>query len=260
MKNLETIISNLKTKPEVDAVFLTGSHGKDRKPYSDIDLVIILNTNDQKLNSLYTWVDDTFTDVFFFDHSDIERIDSAKEIPGNTLDGVLVSWLGKATIQFDKSGKISALKGKVHTLGDLVKIPQSEKDQFWQKINYNLVANTRYFESHDPIYHEALEIRLLYSVSEVFTGYFEFRDILWRGEKNALKYLKENDIPFYSAFVSYTKATGLKQKFDRYSEMVSLVFPNGYRTWQKTEIAPQPKDRSKADIKALIVYWQELIK
>lgn len=258
MKNLTQIIKNLRSHQNVDAVFLTGSQGNEHKPYSDIDLVIVLDKHEHDLTSLYTWIDDKFADIFFFDRADLERIETSKELPGNAMDAVFVSWLQKATIQFDKSGKLIDLKNKANELSEKISIPKSEKDLFWQKINYNFVANTRYFESNDPAYHEALEVRLLYSVSEVFTGYFEFRDIIWRGEKTAMKYLKENDAGFYNAFIAYTKAANLEDKFNKYSDLVKTVFIDGYKLWNKGDILPQTQDRSKADETELIKYWDEL--
>jgi hypothetical protein len=258
MKTLPQTIEKLKLHQDVDAVFLTGSQGNEHKPYSDIDLVIILNKHAYDLTSLYTWIDDKFADIFFFDQADLERIDTTKELPGNAMDAVFVSWLQKATIQFDKTGKLTDLKNKADELNKKVSIPKSEKDLFWQKINYNFVANTRYFESNDTTYHEALEVRLLYSVSEVFTGYFEFRGILWRGEKSAMKYLKENDTNFYNVFIAYTKAVDLSDKFNKYSDLVKMVFTDGYKLWSKGDVLPQAKDRAKADEKELIKYWNEL--
>lgn len=256
---LTKIIDNLKTKTEVDAVFITGSQGDEHKPYSDIDLVIILNKHAHDLPSLYTWIDDTFADIFFFDHADLERIATSKELPSNAMDAVLVSWLHKATIQFDKSGKLTDLKGKRNELDTKAVIPKSEKVTFKEKINYNLIANTRYFYSNDPLYHEALEMRFLYSISEVFMGYFEFRDILWRGEKAAIKYLKENDVNFYNAFMGYAKATNLSDKFEKYTALVGLVFTAEYTQWKKGNAFPQVKDKVNMDSKKLIEYWNGLI-
>ena len=67
MSIFNTIIEKLKTKDEVDAVFVTGSYGiAQEKSYSDIDLVIILRKNTNKLKSVYTWIDGVFADIFFF--------------------------------------------------------------------------------------------------------------------------------------------------------------------------------------------------
>jgi hypothetical protein len=232
MNTLANVLEKLKGKEEVDAVFITGSQGTEHKPYSDIDLVIILHKHQHDLGALYTWIDGTFADVFFFDHADLERIENSEVIPGNKMDGVLVRWLDLATVQFDKSGKLTKMIEKRNDLSKVVAIPKSEKDSFCWKINYNFIANTRYFESNDPLYHEALEARLLYSVSEVFVGYSEFRNILWRGEKQMIKYLKEHDQVFYHAFIAYTRATNLTERFQAYSKMVQMVFTSGFEFWQ----------------------------
>ncbi len=258
MTTLAHIIKKLKSHENVDVVFLTGSQDEKNKSYSDIDLVIILNKHKHELVSLYTWIDDKFADIYFFDHDDLKRIETSKEFPGHAMDAIFVNWLTKSVIQFDKSGKLSRLKEKITELNKKIVIPQSEKDLLWQKINYNFVANDRYFESGDPIYHDALEVRLLYSVSEVFTGYFVFRDILWRGEKTAIKYLKENDVDFYGAFAWYTKADNLKDRFNAYVRLVNLVFSVGYQLWNKGDVLPQTKDRSRTNEQELIEYWNEL--
>ena len=260
MLKLDEIVNNLKAKSEVDAVFLTGSQGSEHKSYSDIDLVVIFDKHKYDLTSLYTWTDDTFADIFFFDHADLKRIEENQQLPANAMDGVFVSWLEKASILFDKSGKLTALKNKKGDLIKKIEVPKSERDLFWQKINYNFVANRRYFESNDPLYHEALDIRLLYSVSEILTGYFEFRNIPWRGEKTALKHLKQNDQDFHNAFVAYTKAATLNERFDKYTSLAKLVFTSDYKFWNKGDVLPQSKDRTKVDTKKLAEYWQDLIR
>ena len=259
MLKLDRIINNLKSKSEVDAIFLTGSQGSEHKSYSDIDLVVILEKHRYDLTSLYTWIDDKFADIFFFDHSDLRRIEESQQLSANAMDGVFVSWLEKSSILFDKSGKLTALKDKTEELNKKMNVPKPEKDLFWQKINYNFVANKRYFESNDPLYHEALEIRLLYSVSELFTGYFEFRDIPWRGEKAALKYLSQSDQDFHNAFMSYVKARTLGERFDRYSTMAKLVFTGDYKYWGRDDVLPQSKDRAKEDAAKLVQYWEHLV-
>ena len=259
MLNLDEIVNNLKAKSEVDAVFLTGSQGSEHKSYSDIDLVIILDKHQYDLTSLYTWIDDKFADIFFFDHADLKRIEDSQQLPSNAMDGVFVSWLEKASILFDKSGKLTALKNKREDLIKKISIPKSERDLFWKKINYNFVANKRYFESNDLLYHEALEIRLLYSVSEILTGYFEFRNIPWRGEKMALKHLKQNDEDFHNAFVAYTKAVTVNERFDKYTSLAKLVFTGDYKFWNKGDVLPQSKDRSKEDATKLVQYWEHLV-
>lgn len=257
--SLNNIIEKLKSHLEVDSVFITGSQVTESKPYSDIDLVIILNRNINQIKSIYTWIDDKFADIFFFDLEDLERIENLKEISDNSMDAIFINWLLKGQIQFDKTNQLTELKEKSDALKNTAKIPESEKSQYWQKINYNFVANKRYFESNDPIYHEALELRLLYTIPELICGYFQFRDISWQGEKQALKYLKENDQEFYDLFISYTKAQNLNDRFENYSKMIEKVFVGVYKIWQKDQIIAETKDEKSESKNKAIEFWKELI-
>jgi len=237
MKSLEIIINGLKNSDDVDAVFLTGSLGrKESKPYSDIDLVVILKENTLGLYSLYRWIDNTFADIFFFDLADVK----------NATDNLLAHWLKNADIRFDKSGATTELKKKANASERTPMVSIKEKQSFWQKINYNFVANKRYFESNDRLYHEALELRLLYSTIEVVCGYFALRDIPWRGEKNAVTILAAHHPDFYELFKKYSSSGLLKDRFLYYSQMVSLIFTDEYKQWTVTDKILIKKDLSIA--------------
>jgi predicted nucleotidyltransferase len=235
MESLEKIIQGLKNSDGVDAVFLTGSLGrKESKSYSDIDLVVILKENPYGVYSLYRWIDNTFADIFFFDLSDVK----------NATDNLLMHWLKNADIRFDKSGATTKLKKKANINNQVLAVGTKEKQSFWQKINYNFVANKRYFESNDQLYHEALEFRLLYSTIEVICGYLALRDIPWRGEKNAVTALAAHHPDFYALFKKYSVAQSLKDRFLYYSQMVDLVFTNEYKQWTIADEILVKKDLS----------------
>lgn len=234
MTELQKIIAHLEQGDDVDAVFLAGSLGKgEAKPHSDVDLVVILKGNKMNLYSFYRWIDGAFADIFFFDLADLARIRAGAGDDGNGMDGVFLDWLKNANIRFDKSGTLTALrKTKAEVT---LTVSTNEKRNFWQKINYNFVANKRYFESNDPLYHQALELRLLYSAIEVICGYLAFRDVPWRGEKDAVRYLSAHDPDFYALFQKYSAATSLKDRFGYYSKMVSAAFTHKYRQWKPTD-------------------------
>ncbi len=259
MYHLDEIIRNLKAKDEVDTVFITGSHGLgEEKPYSDIDLVVVLKENSEKIRSVFTWIDGQFADVFFFDHSDLARMGAANILEADSMDGIFISWLKKASIFFDKSGKVTRLVSSTKDLR--ISVPESRQKEVWQKINYNYIANKRYYESNDPLYREALELRLLYSAIELITGYLALRGILWRGEKEAVKYLKEHDPKFYSLFLEYTAAENLEARFAAYSKIVKAVFPTGYKLWEESDVITMFNDQTLADEGTQAAeYWDHLV-
>ena len=257
MPTLTNTLEKLKSNPNVDAVFLTGSSETGRKPHSDIDMVVILKKHDKDLSAIYTWLDDTFADIFFFDHADLDRMENAELLPGNGMDAIFLNWLRRSVIQFDDSGRVTGMKDMLAYISVKVGLPQLEKDTACFKINYNLVANTRYFESNDLVYHDALEIRLLYSVSEIITGYCTLRNIYWRGEKLAIMYFQKADIPFYTAFKEYTSATNIQQRFAAYKKLAELVFTDEYKMWNKGDVISQAKggEVNKAELNE---YWKGL--
>lgn len=259
MNQLETIVKNLKNNDNIDSVFLTGSYATGQKTaHSDIDLIVVFNDNSKNIKALYTWIDDVFADVFFFDTLDIKRIEDAREFFANDMDAIFISWLGKSTILFDKTGQVTNLKSKFESKQDLVIIPQDEKKQRWQKINYNFIANQRYFESGISLYLEALEIRLLYSVAELINGYFEFRDIPWRGEKQAIQYFKDNDEVFYKKFLEYSNTGDINKRFKLYAELVSITTTEAFPIWAKEDIIVQTKDGSIDVNSELASYWKSI--
>lgn len=255
---LQKIIETLRTKAAVDAVLLTGSSAQKSLPHSDIDLVIILAENTVNIKALYTWLDGTFADIFFFEARDIDALLDSARVPANdtALLASLYVWTKKGTIQFDKSGTLTKLQAKNLRL----EVPAEQQADAWQGMNYNYEANTRYYNSGDPLYRAALELRLLYSISQLMTAYFMFRGLPWEGEKLALAYLLEHEPGLYQEFLQFVKSGDLDEKFAHYRAMVALAVTPDFPLWTRQEILPQPKGRSAMRQEAeLTAFWKNLV-
>jgi len=260
MTQLKQIIEKLKNNDKVDCVFFFGSRGKkDHKLHSDIDLAVILKRNEKDIKSVYTFIDGTFAEIFFFDLSDIKKLKKGGEINPRVSFGVLTTWLQNADIQFDKSGTVSSFIRQRNNI--FLKVPYSDAYKQWETSNYNYFSNKRYFDSNDPLYHEALEIRLFYCVAELITDYFLLRNIPWRGEKNAILWFKKNDPGYYKIFKAYIQASDLKERFNLYSKMFHRVFPNEYKIWNKNSLIVRSyKEFTEDTLKGLTKYWKNLIR
>ncbi len=261
MQNLNIISDKLKANPDVDALLIVGSQGRnENKSYSDIDLVVILKNNALNIRSIFQWIDDKPSDIFIFDHSDLENIETSTELSTNKMDAVLLDWLDQGKIEFDKSNKITNIISKTPKIRSKLSIPESEAKSFQDKINSGYIINKRYFESNNPAYHETLELKLLQDITNVIVGYFEFRNIPWRGEKNAIKYLKNNDVDFYNIYTEYIKSTSISKKFSNYAMLVEKVFYGNFKLWNKDDIIPFSKNLydKNNEIKT-ITYWKNLI-
>lgn len=261
MQTLEKLIENLKNQEEIDAILLVGSKASgEEKEYSDIDLAVIFKENREKLFSLFEYIDNRPADIFFYDLTQLQKLLNDKRIPANTMDGVLISWLDKGSVLFDKSGTLTSFKDKFSDLKKKLEVPEVEVCRWDSLINSAYVTNKRYFESNNPEYHEILEIKLLQDLYNIFMGYFEFRNIPWTGEKQMLRYLKENDTEFYNLYSASIKSSSLQERFSSYSDLVQKVFDGNYGIWDKNVVKPFIKGSlSPEERNHLVEYWKNLI-
>ncbi len=257
MKEIDTLVTKLETKAEVDAVFLTGSFGlSNTSTASDIDIVIILKENRVKIKSVYQIVDGAFADIFFFDHRDIRRILAAEKVDGNSMVGILVSWLLTAKILFDKSGLTTKASEHAHQV--MFFIPEKERIDIIQKISYNLLQNRRYYDSEDDAYREALGIRLLYSVTELITGFLTLHNEPWRGEKYAIAFMKSRNVDFYNAFLVYQSAACLATKIEAYEKMASVIQHLHPLLDYRTPVSTSTHDSQSETANQLKKFWERL--
>lgn len=170
---------------------------------------------------------------------------------------MFVEWLAKGEIKYDSENLLRELKSKIGKSAPVQKVPDSEKRDFWIKTNYNFIANSRYYNSGNELYHKALEVRLLYSIIELITAYFSFRDIPWRGEKAAVSYLEQNDQDFFSTFREYSRSHTLDGKMKSYRELFNIIFFGEYQKWEDDFVVPI-SNQSQYDPK-LISFWNNLV-
>ncbi len=202
-------------------------------------------------------IENRFADIFFFDLDFVKKVAQLEKISANGFEGIFITWLAKGRIEKDENGLLSELKAKSESKSHALSISLEEKQDNWFKINYNFIANQRYFHSKDNLYHTALEIRLLYSVSELIVAYFSLRGIPWRGEKEAVKYLESNDAEALKVFIDYTKSQSLADRFRSYQALFKVVLYGDFQVWDKDFMVV--KDVKNQINETSASYIQELI-
>lgn len=254
--SLTNLIEQLKLSPRVRGIFSTGTTATKLSPSSDIDLVIILDKNDEAIKSVYTKIENRFSDIFFFDIDFINQLKDQQEVSGNNFDGMFLVWLIKGKIEYDPENLLVTLKNRIDKNPPLQNVTDSEKRDFWIKTNYNFIANLRYYNSSEELYRKALEMRLLYSVIELITAYFSFRGIPWCGEKVAVKYFEEHDPEFFSVFQKYTQSSNLDAKMEYYQDLFNKIFFGDYQKWDDSfTVGISKNDGYKPE---LTKWWEEL--
>lgn len=254
--SLVSLVEKLKSSPRVKGVFSAGTTATKLTPSSDIDLIIIIDKNSEGIKSIFTTIENRFSDIFFFDIDFLNQLKTKSEVLGNNFDGMFLAWLATGKIEYDPENLLLEIKNKFKNTSLTQKISESEKRDFWVKTNYNFIANSRYYNSTDEIYHKALEFRLLYSVVELVTAYFSFRGIPWRGEKSAVKYLRQNDQNFLSAFEKYSTSNSLTEKMKFYTEMFDAIFFGEYQKWEENFVIGV-SDKNQYD-ENLNEFWSNL--
>jgi len=229
--SLSKTIEKLKISKQVVGIFTTGSSSTGLKPYSDIDLVIIFKKNSEKIKSIYTTLDNHFADIFFFDIPFLEQIQSNQSLSANSFKGIFVTWLAKGVIHHDPIGLLAKYK-KTFSKKKMI-ITDAEKQECLVKINYNYIANKRYYSAPNKIYSQALQLRLAYSVIELGTTYCALRNIAWRGEKEFIVYLDKHDKKYLKTLLGYFDGKNLKAKSSYYEKLFTMTLTPQYKKWGK---------------------------
>ena len=116
--------------------------------------------------------------------------------------------------------------------------------------------------SDDPVYQQALDMRLLYSVAEVFTGYFDLRRLSWEGEKAAIRYLAANDPEYLDLFQRCLAEADRARKAQLYEQLAALATAPASGLWQDgaTAFNFKPEARSQPGmLEAALHFWESLI-
>ena len=218
---LDDVVQRLAGHPAVQGVALCGS-GRDAAltPASDIDLLIVVDDARANLRSGVTCIDGRMGDLLFATTPEIAEIANAESaLDAATWVGMLASHLERAHIQFDRDGSLARAQDQIRRC-ELASDPApSAAYRAWNKINYDRQHNRRMLESDDPDYATALDVRLLYSLVDVFTGYFATRGLRWQGEKAAVRHLRDHDPAFLALFQQALSETDRHAKFDLYERL-----------------------------------------
>jgi len=266
---LDTFIDRLAAHGIVDGVVVMGSAGKGAPgPASDYDLLVVLSELPAPLYLVLTTVDRRLTEVYVTTTATVDHVlASDRPTPGDHDEAVYIQWLQGGRIAFDRAGRLARVQHKVQTeawvaMARANETAPADAYAYWWKINYNLRQTKRMLMSDDPVYLMAVDIRLLYSLPEVFVGYGRDRHLPWRGEKQLIRYLQQHDQAFLDLFRECIAETDRERKAALYEQAAALALAPLGGLWPQEATAVQLQGgaawRSDA-IENALSFWESLI-
>ena len=258
-KKLEEVLSLLKKHSLVDGILLTGSAAnKTMHDSSDFDLACVVRNLPKNILGINTFIDNKFAEIFFYSPEEVERALQEKTVALNTKNGWIANWSRDGQIILDKSGVLAKLKDKSKKMKNQVSDTLAYRS--WHDINYNFIQNSRYFHSDKKSYLQALDIKFLYSLVEIMVGYFNIRKISWKGEKDAVEWLKKNDQNFLQIFQSCMTEKDRAKKMILYETLANTVLEPAGGLWQKTTTSMVTMGEIDKDtIKNGLNFWEGLL-
>jgi predicted nucleotidyltransferase len=257
---LDDFLELLKNSNVVDGILLMGSSATGTmNKFSDIDITLIVKHVPEHTLGITTFVEHRFTEIYIYTVDEVKILINKNNINPDVKEGWIFNWIKDGKIVVDKSGLLEKVKEKSSTL-DLDKVSDFLILSSIGKVNYNFIQNKRYFNSSSQLHLKALQVRLLYSLADVFVAYFNTRRLHWTGEKQAIKYLEQNDRVFLGLFENYQTCTKLEEKMELYENMAELALKPIGGLW-KTEVVSviAEGDFNKETLNTSLSYWKNLL-
>lgn len=257
--SLTAVIERCKNHPLVMGIVETGSGGRGQlKPESDYDLIIILETFPITLDVMLTTIDGRMSDIIFVRQSVIKAMLIMDGYDGNTQEGVLFDWVRDGAIHYDKTGHLTKIKSSHTTVRPEKAL---EKYNVWFRVNFNLLHTRRLLQSRDTVYLMAFDLRMLYTLSEVWLWFLTVRDIAWRGDKESVRYMQTH---YPDALMLHQQAihtSNREQKFAYHEAFCSIALEPVGGIWQDHQITVFNKVNPEhpANMDDLLMFWRDLL-
>lgn len=223
--SLDSLSARLAANDVAAGVVWIGSTGSEQQTaHSDYDILLFMRQMPVPLHVVFTTVAGVLTDVIFSNLSVVDRVltgDDLSEL--TTRDGNVMFWLTHGRIFHDADGRVQQAQSRLQTESWTTAVNPGEMYQTWHKVNYNWRQTRRMLAAEDVVYDTAVDLRLLYMLSELTVGYFTVRNMHWDGDKSAVRCWQAHDPPFLALFQQCLVEADRRQKFALYEQLAQLT-------------------------------------
>jgi predicted nucleotidyltransferase len=260
--DLEELVARLARRESVDGIVFVGSTGTDAfRPSSDYDVLVVMNEPALPLLVGLTTVGGRLTDLLFATVPEVEELLAGARPSAGSWPARLARWVAEGRIMFDRSRRLLRLK-ELLTDAPLPAAVERRSHETWFSLNYDLAQNRRLAASADPGDRTALQIRLLYAVRELVTGYFRLRALEWAGEKAAVRYLGSHDADYLAALRECLDETEPERRMARYEALAERTLSLAGGAWAPgaTNFQFRPGTQVSPDLlRKAARFWESLV-
>lgn len=232
---------------------------------SDIDLAVLVDGAAPAPSLALTRIDGRLADVLFVT---TEQLEAWPQSAGSRAwePARLARWLRDGRILYDRAGSLADAQARAQRAFIDERLGADPRYAVWFSLNYNLAQTLRMADAADPVYALAVELRLLYSLSDLWRAYFDLRDLPQRGEKEQIRYLTATDPSFLNLFqqtLSARPAGSPEQtaRLQAYAELVRRCLAPVGDVWANNEgcwLPWLPVAGETVDRMAMEAWWQSL--
>lgn len=264
---LDQTIRRLETSDEVDGLAHFGSRVEIMSnSVSDYDLLVLVTEQPVDIFQLLTHIGGRMADVVI---SDIDSADRVLALDGTVAaispEGMLIQKLWDSDIVYDQSGRLHRVQEHVRSRASLsswlIFATESEKyaNWFWQ--NHTLLHVKRMALSDDPLYASAADLMMIAGLAQVTRSYFASRDLLWQGEKHALRYVQGHDLHYLHLLRACIAETERDKKVALFEQLVERAIEPTGELWQSGTAAVCLRDPQLQPAKAgeALAFWEGLL-
>ncbi len=225
---LQEVLDRLAARTLVDGVLVMGSAATvtdGLTPWSDYDLLVVLEQPAPPLWLVLTLVDHRLTEVYFTPAAALEQLPAGERLPDGleTLRFALSTWLQTGRIAFDRWGRLEQVRKLLASRASYGPTTEVEVYNRWVHTNYNVCQTKRMAAADDPVYQMAVNLRLIYSLADLKTDYFAVRRLPYRGEKEVVRYWMEQDPPYLRLFQAAIAAGDRSEKLALYYQLAAAT-------------------------------------
>jgi predicted nucleotidyltransferase len=260
---LDQAIAWLARRRVVDGIVVIGSAGQNAlTPASDYDLLVVLADMPVPLHVALTYIDRRLTDVIFVSVADIDRLltSEAQTVPAVSEEGKLIWWLQTGRIAFDRLGRLRRAQAWTQSGQRFHMASEGELYSAWFGISYDVMQTKRMLASADPTYVMMVDLRLLFSLHDLWLDYFRVRKLLYPG-KEAIRYLADHDPSYLELFRQCLAEIDRQRKVQLYEQLARLTIAPVGDLWEEGRTAVQLKpgvEWRPGMVEDALAFWEGL--